>query len=99
MYAPAILLAFVLDLLLGDPAGAWHPVRLIGKAVSVGEEIIRFYFKKSLFLGGLLMALALPFAVWDAAFLLMQSIANLEQAWPPLNGLSFVVSGVLIYFC
>ena len=36
-----VLAGFVLDLLLGDPAWLYHPVRLIGLLIEKGEKIIR----------------------------------------------------------
>ena len=36
-----VLAGFVLDLLLGDPAWFYHPVRLIGLLIEKGEKIIR----------------------------------------------------------
>ena len=37
----AAILGFSLDLILGDPQGIIHPVRLIGKMISKGEEFLR----------------------------------------------------------
>ena len=37
----AVVLGFLLDLLLGDPRWLYHPVRLIGKLISLLEKIIR----------------------------------------------------------
>ena len=34
-----VLAGFVLDLLLGDPAWLYHPVRLIGLLIEKGEKI------------------------------------------------------------
>lgn len=37
----ALLLGFAADLLLGDPAGWWHPVRGIGHLIEMGEARLR----------------------------------------------------------
>lgn len=43
----AVTLGFVMDLLLGDPRWLYHPVRLIGKLISLGEKIIRSCLPKN----------------------------------------------------
>ncbi len=37
---PCAALGFVLDLLLGDPHWLWHPVRLIGRAISLFDKLL-----------------------------------------------------------
>lgn len=39
--AVVLILAFVLDALLGDPDWSWHPIRLIGAAITKGESWLR----------------------------------------------------------
>jgi adenosylcobinamide-phosphate synthase len=39
--AAILLLAFILDLFLGDPPSPFHPVRLIGAAISAFEKLLR----------------------------------------------------------
>lgn len=87
-----IALAFLLDLTLGDPRWDWHPVRLMGKAILAAEKWIRRR-PKSLFLGGLGLALGLPLASAGLAWLLLV-LARRES-----TGLEFLVSVILIYFC
>ena len=36
-----VLLAFILDLLFGDPVYRWHPIRLIGNLLSAYERLLR----------------------------------------------------------
>ena len=43
----ALLLGFCLDLLLGDPPGAPHPVRVIGALIAALEKGLRRIFPKS----------------------------------------------------
>jgi adenosylcobinamide-phosphate synthase len=38
-----VLLAFVLDLLFGDPVYRWHPIRLIGNLLSAYERLLRYW--------------------------------------------------------
>ena len=35
-----LLLAVLLDLLIGDPRSAWHPVALIGRLISAWERLL-----------------------------------------------------------
>ena len=41
MHFLALLLGFLLDLILGDPAWLYHPVRLIGKYITFAEQRLR----------------------------------------------------------
>lgn len=45
--ALALLIGYLLDLLLGDPAWLYHPVRLIGKVISLLERVLRRVLPKS----------------------------------------------------
>ncbi|MDY2629174.1 MAG: adenosylcobinamide-phosphate synthase CbiB [Lachnospiraceae bacterium] len=73
----ALGIGFVLDLILGDPQWLWHPIRAIGKWISICEKLIRKLFpdtEKGLLAGGFLlvvlvtgMSTALPLAILWAA--------------------------------
>ena len=55
----ALGLAFLLDLIFGDPDFALHPIRLMGGLISTLERVIRGIFPKTKtgeFIGGILMA-------------------------------------------
>ena len=41
----ALVVGFLLDLLLGDPAWIYHPIRLIGNLIAVLEAALRRVFK------------------------------------------------------
>lgn len=43
-----LILAFVLDALLGDPVWLYHPIRVIGKWISLTEKFLRQYFPANL---------------------------------------------------
>lgn len=55
-----IILAFIVDLLFGDPQNWPHPIRWIGNAISVMEKHLREWFAKAkdLYLAGLILWLA-----------------------------------------
>ena len=44
---PAAVLGFLLDLIFGDPVWLYHPVRLIGKLITVFEKLLRGLFPKN----------------------------------------------------
>lgn len=43
-----LALAFILDALLGDPVWLYHPIRVIGKWISMAEKILRRCFPANL---------------------------------------------------
>lgn len=43
----AVVCGFLLDLVLGDPRWLYHPVRIIGKGISVMEKVLRKVFPAS----------------------------------------------------
>lgn len=73
----AVILGFILDFFLGDPAWLYHPVRMIGALVTYGEKMFRAIFPKTKngeILGGiflnimvLLICFLVPFAILYAA--------------------------------
>lgn len=46
-YIPAVVLAFILDLIFGDPRWLYHPVRIIGNMISLFEKMLRAIFPKN----------------------------------------------------
>ncbi len=40
----AVIAGYILDLLIGDPHGWYHPVRLVGKLIEIGEKRLRVLF-------------------------------------------------------
>ena len=56
----AVVTGFMLDLILGDPQWLYHPVRLVGKLITVIERIIRGCFPENRwgeFVGGALLTI------------------------------------------
>lgn len=41
------MIGFVLDFIIGDPQGIWHPIRSIGKLINFMEKVLRFLFPKT----------------------------------------------------
>ena len=90
----ALALGFCLDLLLGDPHWAPHPVRLIGRLIAALEKLLRKLFpatKNGLLAAGfVLVALVLGLSFGVTALLLWA--CGLVSPW-----LAFAVETVLCY--
>ena len=59
----SVLLGFLIDCAIGDPAWLLHPVVLIGKLISLSEKALRKLFPKTdrgAFSAGLIMAILVP---------------------------------------
>lgn len=85
-------LAFILDLILGDPLVLPHPVRWMGKAI----EKIEPWFRKNMSgseVAGIFFAVTLIFIAWLAAYLAM------TIAWFMNPYLGKMLEIILIYYC
>ncbi len=92
-FLPFLILpaAFALDLLVGDPPGFPHPVRLMGKAIVFAEPRFRA-LKLKLSLSGALFAVTLIMLTWGFTFILIL-IAGLISA-----NLKTVLEIIIIYY-
>lgn len=84
--------AFVLDLILGDPRWLPHPVRWMGKAVTVCEPFFR-RISSRLFIAGALYAVFLILSTWLLASLAVETLGWIH----PL--LRAGIEIVLVFFC
>lgn len=92
MYVLAI--AFLLDLLLGDPEWLPHPIRFIGNLIYKTEQIIYPKCKKSdkkLFWGGFLLVITVLTVSVGIAFLII------SVCYAVSNILGIVLEGILCY--
>lgn len=90
----SILLAFVMDILLGDPYDFPHPVRLIGKFVGWMEKNLRKFFKKKeglIFAGFLLLVITL-----FLTFIITFSLIEFANRGGTVLGM--IIEAVIIYF-
>jgi adenosylcobinamide-phosphate synthase len=93
--AAVLLLSFVVDAYMGDPDWSWHPIRLIGKLISLGEHWLRRVPSspaRELLLGGGLVAM-IVLAAYATTFLLLNLAATLSW-W-----LGFATTVTLGSFC
>jgi adenosylcobinamide-phosphate synthase len=79
------LIAFGLDLLLGDPHSKWHPVAMFGRLAERTEKQCREYFGNTVFAGGL---------GW---FLLVGGCTAAAWGIGLLTG--YIGAGVILYGC
>lgn len=71
--ATALLLATALDLAIGDPVYAWHPVRLIGRSLTFIENFLRRIHLDG-YAGGILLFILLSamwMSIWSGLILLL----------------------------
>ncbi len=94
----SIGLAFILDLLIGDPGWLPHPVKLIGCFVSKLEYILRKVFKGSIMerLGGIILVLI----VSASTFLLISAISLIliTYSGPPFQSLTGFLAYLFFIF-
>jgi len=83
-------IAFVMDLILGDPKGAPHPVRAMGKAAKSLERITRKKIRNQK-LAGSVTVLILVTGTYAVSFSFLESLRQVNTQ------LSFVMETLLIY--
>ncbi|MDP9749802.1 adenosylcobinamide-phosphate synthase CbiB [Thermoanaerobacter pentosaceus] len=90
-----VVLAYLLDLLIGDPEGYPHPVRIIGKVVSHLESILRKYAKsnRALKIAGFILC-GLTVTLAFAATYVLLYIAGLIHPY-----LKYALDVLIIYTC
>lgn len=74
---PELALAFLLDLWIGDPVYAWHPVRLMGSVILRAESFLRARIS-NLRLAGALLALGFPLGVFMLTWTLIVVVGRVH---------------------
>ena len=64
-----IWIAYILDLIFGDPQNIIHPVQIIGKLISFGEKIL--LKEKYKFLGGAILNLTVLSVTYGVNYMLL----------------------------
>jgi adenosylcobinamide-phosphate synthase len=88
-YLFVIGIAFILDLIFGDPYWLLHPVCIIGKAISALEKMLRKIVKNELFAGTVLV-LVISGLAFFVPFLILYLANTLNY---------YLAMGIEIYFC
>jgi len=86
-----IPLAYILDLVFGDPQWHWHPVRLIGKLIERLENKLNTAKLNKIFCGAVLVILVVGLTVFGVG-----GILKLARLIHPF--LFYIVSTLFIYF-
>lgn len=86
-----IISAYIMDLLFGDPQWRWHPMRLIGRLISVFEKML-YHFENKKESGQLvvLLVVGISYAVSFGVINIFYQISHLAGAF---------ISVFLIYTC
>lgn len=87
-----LAMAFLIDLVMGDPEILPHPIRWMGNAITVTEPYFRKLSIKPVF-SGAFFALFLIFSAWGLTFLLLKAAQSIHP---------FLRTGlemVLVYYC
>ncbi|MDM8518116.1 adenosylcobinamide-phosphate synthase CbiB, partial [Desulfobacterales bacterium HSG16] len=87
----ALLAAFILDFLIGDPRFLPHPIRWMGTAIEKAEPEFRKFVANPLF-AGLLFAISLITATWFAAWFCLFIAFKIHPS------LKYVMEIVMIYY-
>ena len=98
----SLIIGYVLDLLLGDPAWLPHPVVGFGKAIAVGEHCLNRGSHRKL--KGALLAIFLIALTFAATYYFLELFVFLIAHFSfPISHFSFLLSplvqGTIIFFC
>jgi adenosylcobinamide-phosphate synthase len=75
----ALVVALVLDLILGDPVYAWHPIRLVGATLSFFERALRSVGADG-YVGGIVLFVGLA-AVWVGGLAVLVVLSARLDPW------------------
>lgn len=88
-----IIIAYILDLIIGDPKSFYHPVRFIGLLINKLENFLR---NKINFLNDYILGGILTFIIVGGSFL---SVGAIKYITYKINYiLGFIIESILIYF-
>ena len=89
-----IIIAVLLDFLIGDPYSFPHPVKLMGNMISLEDKLIRKTFKtrRGLKIGGFIIVILNLFIYFSIPFMLLKWLKQYNVAY-------HIVNTYLIYTC
>lgn len=88
-----IVVAYILDLIIGDPKCFYHPVRLIGLLISKLEDFLRTKIK---FLNEYILGGILTFTIVVGSFIFIGFIKYITYKFNYIFG--FIIESILLYF-
>ncbi len=83
-----LLVAVLLDWLIGDPHSFPHPVKLMGRIISFEERIVRKIFKeegKKLKIGGFLIVVLNIFLAFIVPYLILKCLKGYRLLYSIIN--------------
>ncbi|KRQ85924.1 Cobalamin biosynthesis protein CbiB [Caloramator mitchellensis] len=81
-----IVIACILDLIIGDPYNFPHPVKLMGKLISIEEKISRKFFKdKSLYFAGFLIVILNISLAFIVPFMILKIVSFNKYIYHAVN--------------
>ena len=83
VYILPLVLAFFIDIAVGDPRWLPHPVRLIGKLIETGEDFFRRIFPntdRGRMAGGVLLGITVPFVSFVVSAAIILAAYNIHIA-------------------
>jgi adenosylcobinamide-phosphate synthase len=92
--AAAMLLAIVLDSILGDPQWLYHPVRIIGTCATAFEKVLRRWLPKHLRRAGIILTVSIV----GGTFVLTQALCVGFSALSPWLGMLCNILGMYTAF-
>ncbi len=90
-----LIIAFVLDLFLGDPPYAFHPIRIIGSWIEKSEDWFRARIA-DLRLAGLFQAISIPLAVYVIVWFLTEAAYQIHPLLKSILVVYFLYSALSI---
>ena len=91
----ALIIAFGLDLVLGDPIYQWHPVRVLGRLIQKTESWLRKNVGEGRF-SGLLLALFIPSFTFVAVGLLCELAFQIHPFLKSILTVYFLFSAIAV---
>lgn len=91
----ALLIGFILDLIIGDPQGMWHPIRVIGNLIAKSEKVIRKIVPKTArgeFIGGILLFIVVSGLSTLVPFLIVLVAGKIHWV------VKLIVEAIMCYF-
>lgn len=90
-----IILAFVIDFFVGDPAYPLHPARLMGRAITWGEDYLRAKVEDERQAGAIL-AVAIPAAVFLITYVIIEGLKSIHPAFSFAAGVFGIYSAISV---
>ena len=86
-----IIIAFILDILIGDPRWLPHPVRIIGKCIAFLEKVLRKKFASER-MAGIFLAVIVVYGTYSLTCELLSIFGSMGKIW------EITIGTIIIFF-